>query len=57
MKGAGYLDALEASAREPGEGREGAGREEDLDHVRELLRVAEAFAGRARKGCWNSSRR
>jgi DNA helicase-2/ATP-dependent DNA helicase PcrA len=50
LKGAGYLDALEASAREPGEGREGAGREEDLEHVRELLRVAEAFAGVGEEG-------
>ena len=50
LSGAGYLDALEASAREPGEGREGAGREEDLDHVRELLRVAEAFTGAGEEG-------
>ncbi|MFA6149421.1 MAG: UvrD-helicase domain-containing protein, partial [bacterium] len=50
LKGAGYLDALEASAREPGEGREGAGREEDLEHVRELLRVAEAFTGAGEEG-------
>ena len=50
MTGAGYLDALEASAREPGEGREGAGREEDLEHVRELLRVAEAFTGAGEEG-------
>jgi len=50
LSGAGYLDALEASAREPGEGREGAGREEDLEHVRELLRVAEAFTGSGEEG-------
>jgi len=50
LSGAGYLDALEASAREPGEGREGAGREEDLEHVRELLRVAEAFTGEGEDG-------
>ena len=50
LKGAGYLDALEASAREPGEGREGAGREEDLEHVRELLRLAEAFTGAGEEG-------
>ena len=50
LSGAGYLDALEASAREPGEGREGAGREEDLEHVRELLRVAEAFTGAGEDG-------
>jgi DNA helicase-2/ATP-dependent DNA helicase PcrA len=50
LSGAGYLDALEASAREPGEGREGAGREEDLEHVRELLRVAEAFTGLGEEG-------
>jgi DNA helicase-2/ATP-dependent DNA helicase PcrA len=45
LKGAGYLDALEAAARDPGEGREGSHREEDLDHVRELFRVAESFPG------------
>ena len=50
LKGAGYLDALEAAAREPGEGREGVGREEDLEHVRELLRVAEAFTGAGEEG-------
>mgnify|MGYP001286466383 FL=1 len=50
LSGAGYLDALEAAAREPGEGREGAGREEDLEHVRELLRVAEAFTGAGEEG-------
>jgi DNA helicase-2/ATP-dependent DNA helicase PcrA len=50
LSGAGYLDALEVSAREPGEGREGAGREEDLEHVRELLRVAEAFTGAGEEG-------
>jgi DNA helicase-2/ATP-dependent DNA helicase PcrA len=50
LKGAGYLDALESAAREPGEGREGAGREEDLEHVRELLRVAEAFTGAGEEG-------
>ena len=50
LSGAGYLDALEASAREPGEGREGAGREEDLEHVRELLRVAETFTGAGEEG-------
>ncbi|MDO8739765.1 ATP-dependent helicase, partial [Candidatus Deferrimicrobium sp.] len=50
LKGAGYLDALEASARDPGEGREGAGREEDLEHVRELLRVAEVFTGTGEEG-------
>ena len=50
LSGAGYLDALEASARDPGEGREGAGREEDLEHVRELLRVAEAFTGAGEEG-------
>ena len=50
LSGAGYLDALEAAAREPGEGREGAGRGEDLEHVRELLRVAEAFTGAGEEG-------
>ena len=50
LKGAGYLNALEVAAREPGEGREGAGREEDLEHVRELLRVAEAFMGAGEEG-------
>lgn len=50
LSGAGYLDALETSAREPGEGREGAGKEEDLEHVRELLRVAEAFTGAGEEG-------
>jgi len=50
LSGAGYLDALEASAREPGEGRGGAGREEDLEHVRELLRVAETFTGAGEEG-------
>ena len=50
LSGAGYLDAMEASAREPGEGREGAGREEDLEHVRELLRVAETFTGMGEEG-------
>ncbi|MBW6503183.1 UvrD-helicase domain-containing protein [bacterium] len=50
LSGAGYLGAREASAREPGEGREGAGREEDLEHVRELLRVAEAFPGAGEEG-------
>jgi len=50
LKGAGYLDALEAAAREPGEGREGTGREEDLEHVRELFRVAEAFTGAGEDG-------
>ena len=50
LKGAGYLDALEAAAREPGETREGAGREEDLENVRELFRVAEAFPGTGEDG-------
>jgi len=50
LKGTGFLDALEAAARAPGEGREGAGREEDLEHVRELLRVAEAFTGAGEEG-------
>ncbi|HEX9849114.1 ATP-dependent helicase [Candidatus Deferrimicrobium sp.] len=50
LSGTGFLDALEASARGPGEGREGAGREEDLEHVRELLRVAEAFTGAGEEG-------
>jgi DNA helicase-2/ATP-dependent DNA helicase PcrA len=50
LSGVGYLDALEAAAREPGEGREGAGREEDLEHVRELLRVAETFKGSGEEG-------
>jgi len=50
LKGAGYLDALEAAAREPGEGRDGSGREEDLEHVRELLRVAEGFTGAGEEG-------
>ncbi len=45
LKGAGYLDALEAAAREPGPEREGAGREEDLENIRELFRVAEGFPG------------
>jgi len=50
LSGVGYLDALEAAAREPGEGREGAGREENLEHVRELLRVAETFKGSGEEG-------
>lgn len=45
LKGAGYLDALEAAARAPGPEREGTGREEDLENVAELLRVAEGFPG------------
>ncbi len=45
LRGAGYMDALEESARTPGSGREGAGTEEDLENVGELLRVAEAFPG------------
>ncbi|MEW6721398.1 MAG: UvrD-helicase domain-containing protein [Thermodesulfobacteriota bacterium] len=45
LKGAGYLDALEAAAREPGPDREGPGKEEDLENVRELFRVAEGFPG------------
>ena len=45
LKGAGYLDALEAAARETGPDRDGAGKEEDLEHVRELFRVAEGFPG------------
>ncbi|GAB4239553.1 MAG: UvrD-helicase domain-containing protein [Deltaproteobacteria bacterium] len=50
LKGAGYLDALEAAAREPGEGREGVDREENLEHVRELFRVAESFPGTGEDG-------
>ncbi|HEX9204709.1 MAG TPA: UvrD-helicase domain-containing protein [Candidatus Deferrimicrobiaceae bacterium] len=45
LSGAGYLDALEAAAREAGPDREGAGKEEDLENVRELFRVAEGFPG------------
>jgi DNA helicase-2/ATP-dependent DNA helicase PcrA len=45
LSGAGYLGALTAAAREPGPDREGAGKEEDLENVRELLRVAEGFSG------------
>jgi DNA helicase-2/ATP-dependent DNA helicase PcrA len=45
LKGAGYTDALEAAAREPGPDRDGAGKEEDLENVRELFRVAEGFPG------------
>jgi DNA helicase-2/ATP-dependent DNA helicase PcrA len=45
LKGAGYLDALEAAARDTGPDRDGAGREEDLENVRELFRVAEGFPG------------
>jgi len=45
LKGAGYLDALEAAAKETGPERDGAGREEDLENVRELFRVAEGFPG------------
>ncbi|HWS15082.1 MAG TPA: ATP-dependent helicase, partial [Candidatus Methylomirabilis sp.] len=44
------LEKARAAAREPGEGREGAGREEDLEHVRELFRVAEAFPGAGEDG-------
>ncbi|MBP2682954.1 MAG: pcrA [Deltaproteobacteria bacterium] len=50
LKGAGYLDALEAAARDPGDGREASHREEDLDHVRELFRVAESFPGTGEGG-------
>jgi DNA helicase-2/ATP-dependent DNA helicase PcrA len=45
LKGAGYVDALETAAREPGPDRDGAGKEEDLENVRELFRVAEGFPG------------
>ena len=45
LKGAGYVDAMEAAAREPGPDRDGAGKEEDLENVRELFRVAEGFPG------------
>jgi len=45
LSGAGYLGALEAAAREPGPDRDGAGKEEDLENVRELFRVAEGFPG------------
>ncbi|RJP22331.1 MAG: hypothetical protein C4529_05940 [Deltaproteobacteria bacterium] len=45
LKGAGYLEALEAAARDTGPDRDGAGREEDLENVRELFRVAEGFPG------------
>src|SRR5512139_3531824 len=45
LSGAGYLDALEAAAREAGPDREGTGKEEDLENVRELFRVAEGFPG------------
>jgi DNA helicase-2/ATP-dependent DNA helicase PcrA len=45
LSGAGYLGALTAAARESGPDREGAGKEEDLENVRELLRVAEGFPG------------
>ncbi len=50
LKGAGFLDAMESAAREPGEGREGSGKEEDLENVRELLRVAEGFPGTGEDG-------
>jgi DNA helicase-2/ATP-dependent DNA helicase PcrA len=39
------MDALEEAARAPGLTGEGAGREEDLENVGELLRVAEGFPG------------
>ena len=45
LKGSGYLDALETVANEPGPDRDGAGRGEDLEHIRELFRVAEGFPG------------
>ncbi len=45
LKGAGYMDALEEAARTPSLARDGTGREEDLDNVGELLRVAEPFPG------------
>jgi len=45
LKGAGYIDALEAAANEPGLDREGAGKGEDLENIRELFRVAEGFHG------------
>jgi DNA helicase-2/ATP-dependent DNA helicase PcrA len=45
LSGAGYIGALEASAREAGPDRDGAGKEEDLENVRELFRVAEGFPG------------
>jgi DNA helicase-2/ATP-dependent DNA helicase PcrA len=45
LKGAGYMDALEEAARTPGTERDGAGKEEDLENVGELLRVAEGFPG------------
>lgn len=50
LNGAGYLDALEAAARDPVEGRDGADREENLEHVRELFRVAESFPGTGEEG-------
>ena len=50
LKGAGYLDALEAAARTPGPDRDGAGKEEDLENVRELFRVAEGFPGTGEDG-------
>jgi len=50
LKGAGYLDALEAAAQDPGEGRDGADREENLEHVRELFRIAESFPGTGEDG-------
>jgi DNA helicase-2/ATP-dependent DNA helicase PcrA len=45
LKGVGYMDALEEAARTPLLTRDGAGREEDLENVGELLRVAEGFTG------------
>jgi len=45
LKGSGYIDALETAAKEPGPDRDGAGKEEDLENIRELFRVAEVFPG------------
>ena len=45
LKGSGYLDALEAAANDPGPDRDGAGKGEDLENIRELFRVAEVFPG------------
>jgi len=45
LKGGGYIDALEAAANEPGPDRDGAGRGEDLENLKELFRVAEGSTG------------
>ena len=50
LSGAGYLGALEAAARDTGPDQAGAGKEEDLENVRELFRVAEGFPGTGEDG-------